>query len=71
MALIEYCDNTHCLYNQSYSCTAEEVVFDDNACCITARYSDEASLKTETNNYEPPVEPTPPPMQDNDWIKYI
>ena len=47
MANIEYCDNTNCLLNRDQNCTAREVIFDENATCVTVRYQEDIPSDTE------------------------
>ena len=84
MAIIEYCDNINCVFNKSYSCCAQTVDFDENACCITVRYDEEEIPPESSENRSPSTrgekeEPSEPPdtdsispeKQKSDWIKYI
>ncbi len=72
MPSIEYCDNTNCQLNNKFECSAEEILLDDHAVCISAKYAGEAKAPG-TNT--PPASSSPGKnlsIEENDnWIKYI
>ncbi|MFC1728745.1 hypothetical protein ACFL6I_00275 [candidate division KSB1 bacterium] len=74
MSLVEYCDNVNCRYNAEFRCTEPEVMFDDNAICVTALYeSDETGVSDESAevSYPPDGKVKSEDQPEDSWIKYI
>ncbi len=71
MTFIEYCDNANCRDNDKFRCTAEEVRFDKNAICLTARYEGDSDGTREDTGKKDDWAKDLPGKKNDKWIKYI
>jgi len=74
MARVEYCDNSHCRFNERFRCSASGVDFDAYAQCATACYDTPEGAGGAHDDSASDAAPSGGrhgSAGENGWIKYL